>query len=146
MIKAELGGSAVEPAADTGFDGDLLVPFRLFTSLGFLAALSPDEFWLSPPDSRRLPLFMPKRQARVGGETLDESDRSSPEMEKRAVGREFLRSFVGVLGGDGEEPTLRRAGPHAQVTPLVWSLEASLARSPPDRHSSRARLKLPRPA
>ncbi|MDE1854304.1 MAG: hypothetical protein KGI38_11245 [Thaumarchaeota archaeon] len=99
----------VEVAVDTGFDGDVLIPFSLFKSLGFLSALSKDEFSLLLPDSRKLGLYTSRCRVKLGDESFESTVHSSPEVEKKVVGRAFLRAFVAALDGGKEELTIRRA-------------------------------------
>lgn len=99
----------VEVAVDTGFDGEVLIPFPLFSSLGFLSALSQDEYSLLLPDSRRLGLYSARCRVEMGDESFETAVHSSPEVEKKLVGRAFLRAFVASLDGGAEELAIRRA-------------------------------------
>ena len=108
VLELMLEGLSVELAVDTGFDGDVLVPFSLFKSLGLLSALSQDEFSLLLPDSRRLPLYSARCEVKLGNDRFESRVHSSPAVEKRVVGRGFLRSFVASLDGRREELTLER--------------------------------------
>ena len=108
VLVLTLEGFSLELAIDTGFDGSALIPFSLFKSLGLLSAVSGDEAFLVLPDSRRLPLYSAVSRAKLGDAKFEVVVHSSPEVEKKVVGREFLRSFVATLDGGAEEVTLVR--------------------------------------
>lgn len=102
-----MAGYPLELSLDTGFAGGILIPFPLFQSLGLLSALTPDEYRLVLPDSRRLPLYTAKEDVLVGGETFGVEIHSTPLVNRRIAGRSFLRQFVATLDGPGEELKLR---------------------------------------
>lgn len=110
----ELGleGFRVEAAVDTGFAGEVLVPFSLFRSLGLLSSLSEDEFHLVLPDGRRIGLYSARGRVKLGEDDIVSYIHSSPQVEKKVIGRSFLSSFVAVLDGGEEELTVRKALAH----------------------------------
>ena len=108
MLDLSLEEFPLELAMDTGFDGSVLIPFPLFRSLGLLSAISGDQASLVLPDSRRLPLYTSVCRATLGGSRFETAVHSSPEVDKKVVGREFLRMYVATLEGRAEELTLAR--------------------------------------
>ena len=107
MIEARLGGFELELVVDTGFAGGILIPFPLFESLGLLSTLSPDSYRAVLPDSRRLRLYTAKQEVTVGREKMVVEVHATPLIDRKLVGRSFLRSFVAIMDGGGEELELR---------------------------------------
>jgi len=107
VMEARLGGFELELVVDTGFAGGVLIPFPLFESLGLLSTLSADSYRAVLPDSRRLRLFTAKEEVTVGKEKMVVEVHATPSIDRKLVGRSFLRSFVAVLDGGGEELELR---------------------------------------
>ncbi|MDV3243559.1 MAG: hypothetical protein LYZ66_00120 [Nitrososphaerales archaeon] len=105
-VRLELMRSQVECLVDTGFSGGVLLPFPLFESLGFLSRLVPDPYQAVMPDARRLPLFTARDDVVVGPVNLRTEVHSSPSLNRRLVGRRFLKAFVAVLDGKKEQLTL----------------------------------------
>ncbi len=102
VIRLELVSTPVDCLVDTGFSGSLLIPFPLFESLGFLSKLSPDTYNAVMPDSRKFPTFTTKEEVTVGSLKMRTEVHSSPALDKRIVGRRFLKAFVAKLDGRSE--------------------------------------------
>lgn len=107
MLTLNVEGFSIAAAVDTGFDGGVLIPFPLFSSLGFMKALSEDEFHLGLPDSKKVSLYSSRRMIRVGGMDVAAYIHSSSEVSRKVVGRELLGSFTAILDGRKEELTLQ---------------------------------------
>jgi predicted aspartyl protease len=93
----------MELTLDTGFGGGILIPFTLFQSIGLLNALSLDSYYAVMPDFRRTVLYTAKAKVTVGTTSILAEVHSSPIIERRLLGRSFLRSFVTVLHGRKQE-------------------------------------------
>jgi predicted aspartyl protease len=111
VLTLSVEGFSIEAAVDTGFDGGVLIPFPLFSSLGLMKTLSEDEFHLGLPDSRKVSLYSSRRVIRVGGMDVEAYIHSSSEVRRKVVGRELLGPFTTTLDGRKEELTLE-APPH----------------------------------
>ena len=111
VMPLTLRSFSIEAVVDTGFGGGLLIPFPLFETLGLLSALTPDERLLVLPDSTRLELYTARDEVGVGSDSIKVEVHSSPSVDRRLVGRGFLRSFVAALDGEEEELTVRRIRP-----------------------------------
>ncbi|MDG6940048.1 MAG: hypothetical protein JRN39_06580 [Nitrososphaerota archaeon] len=107
VMQLKLGGSSVDLALDTGFAGGILLPLPLFESFGLLSSLSPDEYHLVLPDSRRLPLYTSKENVKVGEVAFRAEVHSSPLVNRRVAGRSFLGRFVASLDGPEEQLRIR---------------------------------------
>lgn len=92
----------IECAVDTGFSGGLLIPFSLFESLGLLSSLSPHPYSALMPDS----LYTSRGEILLGKIKIPSEVHSSPSLDKKLVGRAFLRALVMMLDGRKEELSL----------------------------------------
>lgn len=106
MISLELEKMPIECLVDTGFAGGLLVPFSLFQSLGLLSRLLPHSYNAVMPDTRKFPLYTSKGEISLGELKISSEVHSSPSLDKKLVGRSFLRTFVTRLDGRKEELSL----------------------------------------
>jgi clan AA aspartic protease len=109
VVTIELAGFSLELAVDTGFAGGILIPFPLFQSLALLSALTPDTYHAVMPDSRRVRLYTARVEVTLGSTKLLVDVHSSPLVEKKLIGRSFLRSFVAMLDGKKERLKLQDA-------------------------------------
>ena len=109
MITIVLAGFPIELTVDTGFAGGIIIPFPLFQSLALLSALTPDTYHAVMPDSRRVRLYTAKVEVTLGSKRLFVDVHSSPLVEKKLIGRSFLRSFVATLDGKKERFRLQDA-------------------------------------
>lgn len=107
VVKFDLAGFPIELTVDTGFAGGILIPFSLFRSLALLSALTPDLYHAVMPDSRRIRLYTARAEVSMGSAKFSADVHSSPLLEKRLIGRSFLRSFVALLDGEKEKLRLR---------------------------------------
>ena len=106
VVPLELGGVAVDCAVDTGFSGGVMVTFPLFESLGLLSRLVPEEYQAVMPDSRRVPVYTAQEEVVVGPLRVRTLVHASPRLERKLVGRGFLRSVVATLNGPEERLSL----------------------------------------
>ena len=108
IVDLILAGFPLQLMVDTGFAGGIVIPFPLFQSLGLLTALTPDSYDAVMPDSRRVRLYTARAEVSLGTAKQFSVDvHSSPFLEKKLLGRLFLRSFTAILDGKKEEFRLR---------------------------------------
>ena len=93
----------IECLVDTGFAGGMLVPFSIFESLGLLSRLLPHSYNALMPDTRKVPLYTSIAEVSVGDMRIPTEVHSAPSLDKKLVGRTFLRRFVTRLDGKKEE-------------------------------------------
>jgi predicted aspartyl protease len=98
----------VELVVDTGFAGELLVPYHLFESAGLLPLITAERFKAVMADRREIPLITALGLFDVGGERLRTRVHTSRQLDKKVAGRGFLRAFVATLDGVKEELSLRK--------------------------------------
>ena len=101
----------LECVVDTGFSGGLLIPLSTFESLGLLVDLVPDEYLVVMPDSRKVALYTASEEAAVGSARVHTLVHAASTIDKKLVGREFLRAFVTTLDGPSETLTLSEQTP-----------------------------------
>ena len=102
MIRIVLDSVPIECAVDTGFSGGILIPYSLFESLGLLSRLSPNSYNAVMPDSRRFPLYTSRGEILLGKIRIPSEVHASPSIDKKLVGRAFLRGLVVKLDGRKE--------------------------------------------
>jgi predicted aspartyl protease len=107
VIKVLLQGIPAEFAVDTGFSGSALVPFSLFESAGLQSRMLPDEFKAVMPDLRKIPVLTALGEFVIGDVRMQTKVHAAPSLNKRLVGREFLKAFIAILDGRAEEFTLK---------------------------------------
>jgi len=102
-----LAGMTLECVIDTGFSGGLLVPLPVFESVGLLSSLVEDEYIAVMPDSRRVVLYTAREVVTAGSSRVPTLVHASPTLDRKLVGRAFLRSFVTTLDGPREVASIR---------------------------------------
>lgn len=108
VIELRLGGFPLRLTVDTGFGGGILIPLPLFQSLGLLSFQSPDSYFAVMPDSRRVKLYTSRAEVTIDSASSFVVDiHSSAFLEKKIVGRSFLKSFVLMLDGRKGELRIR---------------------------------------
>lgn len=109
-VELNIGGHfRLQLIVDTGFAGGILIPFPVFQSLGLMLALTPDSYHAIMPDSRRVRLYTAYAEVYLESTKFLVEVHSSPLLEKKILGRSFLRSFIATLDGKKEELRLRSA-------------------------------------
>ena len=106
----------VELVVDTGFSGELLVPYHLFESAGLMALVTAERFRAVMPDGREIPLITALGDLEVGEDRLVTRVHTSRQLDRKVVGRGFLGAFVATLDGAKEELSLRRPGAATPAT------------------------------
>jgi len=53
VVKAKLCGQSVNLLVDTGFSGEVLIPFWMFERMGLLSYLTPDEYYAVMAGARK---------------------------------------------------------------------------------------------
>lgn len=106
VITVNILGFSIVLVLDTGFGGGILIPFTLFQSIGLLEVLSLDSFHAVMPDSRRVTLYTAKTNVTLGTTKVLTEIHASPAIEKRLIGRSFVRSFVTILNGKKQMLTI----------------------------------------
>jgi predicted aspartyl protease len=109
VLKVLLQGIPAEFAVDTGFSGTALVPFPLFESAGLQSRMLPDEFTAVMPDLRKIPVLTALGDFVIGDINMQTRVHAAPNLNKKLIGREFLKAFIAVLNGRAEEFTLKSA-------------------------------------
>jgi predicted aspartyl protease len=111
VIRVELEEMALECVVDTGFSGGLLIPLSTFESLGLQAYLIPDVYLVVMPDSRRVALYTASREVKTGSSRIRSLVHAAPTIDRKLVGRAFLRSFVTTMDGPAETLSLSERTP-----------------------------------
>lgn len=109
-IGVEVGGERVELIVDTGFSGEVLIPFRLFEHIGLTSFLVPYEYSALMPDSRRIKLYTASATLTLGSKRYAVKVHSSQHIDRRIVGRGFLNRFVSILNGPRKELAIEGPG------------------------------------
>jgi hypothetical protein len=92
---------------DAGFAGGL----QTFGSLGRQAYLLPEVYLVVTPDSRRVTLATASREVKAGSSRMRCLVHAAPTIDRKVVGRAFLRSFVITLDGQVETLSLSEHPP-----------------------------------
>jgi predicted aspartyl protease len=108
VISVELAGMTLECVVDTGFSGGLMIPLRMFESLGLLTGLVPEEYLAVMPDSRRLALYTAREEVTAGSLRVRTLVHAAATLDRKLVGRAFLESFVATLDGPREVLSISR--------------------------------------
>lgn len=106
IVELTLSGFPIQLMVDTGFAGGILIPFPLFQSLGLVYSLTLDSYYAVMPDARRIQLQTATAEVTLDSLRFQVNIHSSPLLNKRILGRSFLKTFVAILDGTKEEITL----------------------------------------
>jgi hypothetical protein len=96
---------------DTGFSGGVLIPFWMFERMSLLSYLTPDEYYAVMADTRRIRLYTATGVLTLGSKKHTVNIHSSPYIDKKIVGRDFLKK-IPPHTQRSKEPTHRELPRH----------------------------------
>ncbi|PSN99787.1 hypothetical protein B9Q05_11320 [Candidatus Marsarchaeota G2 archaeon ECH_B_1] len=103
VVKAKLCGQSVNLLVDTGFSGGVLIPFWMFERMSLLSYLTPDEYYAVMADTRKIRLYTATGVLTLRSKKHTVNTHSSPYIDKKIVGRDFLKRFLLTLNGPKSE-------------------------------------------